>query len=72
MLARPWLQEKCQVSVDDVRRAVQEITQQAHLLAVRDSSPQERLLLVAICNEIHHGGKVSPSIALYTAPTLIL
>ena len=48
-----------EVSVDDVHRAVHEITQQAHLLAVRDSAPQERLLLVALCNEIHLGGKVS-------------
>eukprot|EP00904_Undaria_pinnatifida_P005474 jgi/Undpi1/2056/HiC_scaffold_12.g05442.m1 len=46
-----------EVSVDDVHRAVRDITQQAHLLAVRHSAPQERLLLVAICNEVHLGGK---------------
>lgn len=46
------------MSVDDVHRAVREITEQAHLLAVKDSAPQERLLLVAITNEVHLGGKV--------------
>eukprot|EP00752_Nemacystus_decipiens_P015924 g14231.t1 len=50
-------QVSCEVSVDDVHRAVREITEQAHLLAVRDSAPQERLLLVAITNEVHLGGK---------------
>lgn len=44
--------------MDDVHRAVREITEQAHLLAVKDSAPQERLLLVAITNEVHLGGKV--------------
>ncbi|CAM9266398.1 unnamed protein product, partial [Hapterophycus canaliculatus] len=47
----------CEVSVDDVHRAVREITEQAHMLAVRDSAPQERLLIVAITNEVHLGGK---------------
>lgn len=48
----------CEVSVKDVHRAVREINEQAHLVAVRDSAPQERLLLVAITNEVHLGGKV--------------
>lgn len=47
--------------MDDVHRAVREITEQAHLLAVKDSAPQERLLLVAITNEVHLGGKVRQS-----------
>ncbi|CAN0236935.1 unnamed protein product, partial [Scytosiphon promiscuus] len=47
----------CEVSVDDVHRAVREITEQAHMLAVRDSAPQERLLIVAVTNEVHLGGK---------------
>lgn len=44
--------------MDDVRRAVTEINQQAHLLAVRDAAPQEKLLLLAICNEIYQSGRV--------------
>lgn len=51
-------QVSCEVSVQDVHLAVREITEQAHLLAVKDSAPQERLLLVAITNEVHLGGKV--------------
>ncbi|CAM9288833.1 unnamed protein product [Ectocarpus sp. 6 AP-2014] len=46
-----------EVSVKDVHVAVREINEQAHLVAVRDSAPQERLLLVAITNEVHLGGK---------------
>lgn len=53
------LQEPCAVLVTDVHSAINEIAQQAHLLAVRNSAPQERLLLVAICNEIHYSGKVN-------------
>ncbi|CAN0162790.1 unnamed protein product [Pylaiella littoralis] len=45
------------VSILDVHHAVREITEQAHLLAVRDSAPQERLMLVAISNEVYLGGK---------------
>ncbi|CAN0480831.1 unnamed protein product, partial [Laminaria digitata] len=52
-------QVSAEVSVDDVNRAVHEITQQPHLLAVRDSAPQERLLLVAVSNEIHLSGKMT-------------
>lgn len=51
-------EEGCEVSVDDVHRAVTEINQQPHFLAVRDAAPQEKLLLVAICNEVHRSGRV--------------
>lgn len=44
--------------MDDVHRAVREINEQAHLLAVRNAAPQEKLMLVAICNEVHLSGRV--------------
>lgn len=56
-----WMQESEEVTVDDVRQAMREINEQAHFLAVKDAAPQEKLLILAICMEVHTTGKVRRS-----------